>query len=135
MVISGATTAPTIAVLYAGLSTTLERGIYVGHTPISYGRDRSTINGVSENGQYLGEVVIRENFSTSVSLNNLTASWYRNTLDPYFALKPRRPCFWVWYPDSYPSEVGYCWVEGNPRPVNQRNNGMMQISWNFRGIA
>lgn len=133
--ITGATDAPSIAVLYVGKSIKLERNIYVGHTPINYGRDRQTINGVSENGQYLGELVVRENFSTQVSLQNLTPEWYRGTLDPYFKQKPRIPCFWAWRPDTYSDEVGFCWVEGNPRPTNHRSNGMMEISWNFRGIA
>ena len=98
IIIAGATEAPTIAVLYVGKSVKLQRNIYVGHTPITYGRDR-------------------------------------NTLDPFFAQKPRRPCFWAWRPATYADEVGYCWVEGDPRPTNQRANGMMQIDWNFRGIV
>lgn len=135
IIITGATEAPTIAVLYVGKSVKLQRNIYVGHTPITYGRDRNTINGISENGQYLGEIVVNESSSTQVSLQNLTPTWYRNTLDPFFAQKPRRPCFWAWRPATYADEVGYCWVEGDPRPTNQRANGMMQIDWNFRGIV
>jgi hypothetical protein len=135
IIISGATDAPSIAVLYIGKSIRLQRNIYVGHTPINYGRDRVAINGVSENGQYLGEIVVRETNSTQVSLQNLTPLWYRTTLDPFFALKPRVPCFWAWRPSTYEAEVGYAWVEGNPRPTNQRSNGMMEISWNFRGIV
>lgn len=133
--IDGAITAPSIAVLYVGLSIRLQRNIYVGHTPITYGRDRVAINGVSENGQYLGEIVVRETNSTSVNLQNLTPDWYRSTLDPFFALSPRVPCFWAWRPDGYPDEVSYCWIEGNPRPTNQRSNGMMEVSWNFKGVA
>jgi len=133
--ITGATTIPQIAVLYCGLALRLERSIYVGHTPITMGRDRKAINGVSENGQYLGEAVLSESFSTSVRLQNLTPAWYRSDLDPYFAAKPRVPCFYAWRPDGYADEVGYCWVEGNPRPVNSLSNGMMSIDWTFRGLA
>lgn len=133
--ITGATVAPTIGVIYCGQALRLQRSIYVGHTPINYGRDRKTINGMSENGQYLGEVVIRESKITQVSLQNLTPAWYRSYLDPFFALSPRVPCFWAWRPEGYPSEVGYCWIEGEPKVSNQRNNGMMQASWNFRGLS
>jgi hypothetical protein len=132
--IRGISNAAKIAVIYCGLSVELERNIYVGHTPINYGRDRSTVQGVSQSGEYLGEVILNETLSTSVSLQNLTPNWYRATLDPFFGRKPRDPCFWAWRPGSYPTEVSYCWVEGNPRPSNQRSNGMMQIDWNFRGI-
>ena len=129
------TTSAKVAVIYVGKAIRLQRGIYVGHTPITYGRNRTTVNGVSENGQYLGEIVTRETSSTNVDLKNLTAAWYRETLDPFFAEKPRRPCFWAWRPKDYPAEVGFCWVEGNPQPSNQRSNGMMQIGWAFKGIA
>lgn len=135
LVIEGATDPAKIAVLYIGQTTLLQRNIYVGHTPMEYGRDRQTVNGLSENGQYLGELVVRESKTTQVNLQNLTPDWYRSTLDPYFALKPRVPCFWSWRPGGYPSEVNYAWVEGEPQMSNQRVNGMVQASWTFRGIA
>lgn len=133
--IRSASGAARIAVLYAGKSVSLQRNIYVGHTPINYGRDRGVISGVSQAGDYLGEIELDQTLSTSVSLNNLTPEWYRQTLDPFFAQRPRKPCFYAWRPDTYPAEVAYCWVEGNPRPSNQSPNGMMQISWNLRGIS
>lgn len=135
LIIRGATTPPRIAVLYIGKALRLQRNIYVGHTPINYGRDRTSINGVSENGQYLGEIVVRETNTTSVNLQNLDPDWYRTELDPFFALKPRPPCFWAWRPSKYPAEVGYAWIEDNPSMSNQRANGMVQASWNFRGIV
>ena len=135
IIIEGATTAPRIAVLYVGKSIRLQRNIYVGHTPITYGRQRTAINGVSENGQYLGEIVVREVNATSVNLQNLEPDWYRNVLDPFFKASPRVPCFWAWRPSKYPAEVGYCWVEGDPSMSNQLSNGMVQCSWNFKGIV
>jgi len=135
LIINGATNAPQIGVIYIGKALQLERNIYVGHTPVTYGRNRKTVNGVSENGQYLGEIVVRQNNSTSVNLQNLTPDWYRSFLDPFFKLTPRVPCFWAWRPQDYPAEVGYCWIEGEPSMSNQRSNGMVECSWNFKGIA
>lgn len=135
IIIEGATVAPQIGVIYIGKSLRLERNIYVGHTPITYGRNRKTINGVSENGQYLGGIDVRSNNVTSVNLQNLTPTWYRSFLDPFFKLSPRIPCFWAWRPETYPDEVGYAWVEGEPNMSNQRANGMVQVSWNFKGNA
>jgi len=135
LIINGATNAPQIGVIYIGKALQLERNIYVGHTPVTYGRNRKTVNGVSENGQYLGEIVVRQNNSTSVNLQNLTPDWYRSFLDPFFKLTPRVPCFWAWRPQDYLAEVGYCWVEGEPSMSNQRSNGMVECSWNFKGIA
>lgn len=135
IIIEGATMAPQIGVIRLGKSLRLERNIYVGHTPITYGRNRKTVNGVSENGQYIGEIVVRQNNVTSVSLQNLTPSWYRSMLDPFFAQTPRQPCFWAWRPQDYPDEVGYAWIEGEPQMSNQRSNGMVEASWNFKAIA
>lgn len=133
--IRGVSNAAKIAVVYVGESLALERNIYVGHTPINYARARSVVNGVSQGGEFLGEVVTNETLTTNVSLTNLTPVWYRAELDPFFAANPRNPCFWAWRPGTYPAEVSYCWVEGDARPTNQRSNGMMDISWAFRGIA
>ena len=133
--IAGATTVPRVAVLYVGKAIRFERNIYVGHTPITYARDRQAYNGVSESGEYLGEVILNETRSNTVSLKNLTPDWYRQTLDPFLAQQPRKPAFFAWRPEDYPAEIGYVWVTGNPRPVNQRSNGMMSIDMNFRGIS
>ncbi len=135
IVIQSAAVAPRIAVLYVGKALKLQRNIYVGHTPITYGRDRKTINGLSENGQYLGEIVVSQSNAANVNLQNLTEEWYRTELDPFFAAVPRVPCFWAWRPDTYATEVGYAWVEGEPSMSNQRSNGMVQCSWQFRGIV
>ena len=124
-----------IGVIYVGLSIELQRNIYVGHTPITYGRNRQTVGGISEAGQYLGEVVRRRTLTTSVELSNLTADWYREVLDPWLGQEERTPAFWAWRPFSYPDEVAYVWVTGDPRPQNARSNGMMSISLNFEGLA
>lgn len=124
-----------IAAIYVGLGIRLERNIYVGHTPITMGRNRTAINGVSQSGEYLGEIVTNQSLSTNVTLSNLTPSWYRSILDPFFKRNPRGPCFFAWRPASYPSEVSYCWVTGNPRPENSRANGMMGVSFDLVGIA
>ena len=126
---------PAIAVAYLGRVTELQRRIYVGHTPVTMGRTVETVGGYSENGQYLGEVTRREGRQTSVNLQNLTPSWYRSNLDPFLAQRPRRPAFFAWRPESYPTEVGYVWLRGNPQPSNQRANGMMQIDMDFEAIT
>ena len=133
--IRGVSNAAKIAVVYVGQSLRFERNIYVGHTPITYGRQRQAINGVSQAGEFLGQVVLNETLATTVDVQNLTPLWYRNELDPFFAMNPRKPIFWAWRPATYPNEVAYAWVEGSPQVSNQRSNGMMQTSFNLRGIA
>ena len=130
----GAGSSPAVlGYLALGQALVLQRGIYVGHTPITYARDRKIIKGLSESGQYLGEVIVRSNNRTGVSLQNLTPDWYRNELDPIF--RQRVPFFWAWYPSKYAAEVGYVWLDGEPNMSNQRSNGMVEVSMSLVGMV
>ena len=113
----------------------LQRRIYVGHTPIPYGRESRVTTGVSESGNFLGRIVLGESLETSVDLQNMTPAWYRAEMDPFIAASKEAPFFFAWRPDSYPRETGYAWMTNNPKPSNQRSNGMMQISLSMGGIA
>lgn len=127
--------APSIAVLYLGRILTLQRRVYVGHTPIVYGRDTQTVNGVSESGNFLGRIVTGETRVSSVELANLTPTWYRQHMDPFIAAAQTTPFFFAWRPGTYPNETGFAWLTDQPRPTNQLPNGMMRISMSMRGIA
>jgi len=126
---------PRAAVLYVGKLLVLQRRIYVGHTPIPYGRESRVTTGVSESGNFLGRIVLGESLETSVDLQNMTPAWYRAEMDPFIAASKEAPFFFAWRPDSYPRETGYAWMTNNPKPSNQRSNGMMQISLSMGGIA
>jgi hypothetical protein len=124
-----------IAVVYTGLLLTLQRRIYVGHTPITFGRSQKVANGKSEGGDFLGRIILSEQTATNVDIQNLTASWYRSTLDPFIQASKDSPFFFAWRPGSYPLEVGFAWMTNDPQPTNQRSNGMMQIQLQMTGIA
>lgn len=125
---------PEIAVLYVGSILRLQRRIYVGHTPIVFGRDSTVSSGFSEEGQFLGRVVRRRMYQSSVSMQNLTASWYRTYLDPFFHAAVATPFFWAWRPSTYPTEVGYAWLTSDGAMSNQRSNGMVQMDFKMQGI-
>jgi hypothetical protein len=99
------------------------------------GRVTQKIGGVSESGQYLGQITRRRSLGTSISLQNLNALWYRETLDPIIGADPREPFFWAWRPGTYPEELAYAWIKGDPQPSNQRANGMMEISFDIEAIV
>lgn len=129
------TVAPKIAVLYIGQATVIPRKIYVGHTPITMGINRSVIGGMSESGQYLGHVTRRRSLSSKVELKNLNPLWYRENLQQFFSTPTRQPFFWAWRPEQYPDEVGYAWLTKDATPSNQRSNGMMEISFDMEAIV
>ena len=133
--IQNATVEPEIAILYVGELLELQRRIYVGHTPITYGRQTTVQSGRSESGNYLGRVILQERLSTSVQLENLTPNWYRETMEPFVIAAKSQPFFYSWRPTTYPEEVGFCWLTNDAVPVNQRANGMMSIGLDMGGFA
>lgn len=124
-----------IAVMYVGKLLPLQRRIYVGHTPIPYGRSPSVLNGETEAGDFLGRIVTSEMLETGVELQNLTPNWYRSKLDPFVRSSKENPFFFAWRPGDYPDEVGFAWMTNKPQPRNQRQNGMMMIDFQMRGIS
>ena len=123
------------AVMYVGKLLILVRRIYVGHTPVIYGRSQSLANHMSISGEFLGRIVLSEKIGTDVELKNLTPGWYRTYFEP-FALAAREiPFFFGWRPGTYPYESGFVWLTGDPKPSNQLPNGMMQVSITMAGIS
>lgn len=126
---------PRIAVIFIGKMLVLQRRTYVGHTPITMGRDTTFTTNRSENGHFLGRAIRRESLSSSINLQNLTPEWYRSYMDPFAEAAKLTPFFWAWRPVDYPLEVGYCWTTDAITPKNQRANGMMEVSFKITGIG
>lgn len=117
-----------IANVMAGERLDMQRALYVGHTPITFGRSSIITSNRAESGQFLGRIQRRETLRTSVAIANLTAAFYRASVDPAFEALQLQPAYWAWKP-SQTSEVAYAWVQGDPRVSNQRPNGMVSIDF------
>lgn len=131
---SGVTEPPEMAVLHLGRALTMPRRIYVGHTPMPFGREPRVTSGLSENGQFLGRVLESTGFETSVNFENLSPQWMRQHFDPFIKHCITRPYFWSWRPSTYEDEAAYAWFTQIPRPTNQRENGMMSVGWSMGGV-
>jgi hypothetical protein len=126
---------PFVAVMYVGALLVMQRRIYVGHTPMKYGRSISVANHRSISGNFLGRIVLSESRSSHAEFKNLTPDWYRTYLDPFILSAQENPFFFAWRPGTYPNECGYAWLTSDPRPSNQLANGMMQVGFDMGGIA
>lgn len=124
-----------IAVIYAGALLVLQRRIYVGHVPLPYGRSARIVNGKSEGGDFLGRILLSEQTATAVDLQNIEPDWYRANMDAFVLASKTIPFFFAWRPQEYPNEVGFAWMTNDPKPANQRSNGMMQIQLQMTGIS
>lgn len=133
--IKDATDDPQIAVMYLGEILTLERKIYVGHTPAPLARQTNVVNAHSENGNFLGRIVLSEMTASQVVLNNLTPAWVRASLDPFLEGAKEEPFFFAWRPQDYPDETSFAWMTDNPQPTNAQPNGMMSCSFQFTAVS
>lgn len=132
--IQSATADPSIAVLYIGSILTLERKVYVGHTPAPLARRPNAVNAMSESGNFLGRIILSETNGSQVSMTNLTAAWVRAKLDPFFLAAQEEPFFFAWRPHDYPGDVNFAWMSDMTPPANQSPNGMMSASFSFTAI-
>jgi hypothetical protein len=131
------------AVVMIGPALVAQRRIWMSHTPITMGVTTTLVNGMSQAGDFLGTTVLGEYTSTTIDLKNLTPDWYREYFDPFVRAAKTLPFFFAWRPVDYPNEVGFCWLTGNPKPVNQRrrtsatgqDHGLMSVQLAVNGIV
>ncbi|NTW98522.1 MAG: hypothetical protein HGB35_01015 [Geobacteraceae bacterium] len=127
---------PEAAVLYIGAVMLLPRNIYVGHTPIPYGRGIEAVNGLSESGAFLGRIIRGTTYGSTVSIKNMTPEWYRSTFERFIAVAKTSAWFYAWRLADYPEEIGYCWVKGGVAvPEKSGPKGFMSVSFDIQGIA
>lgn len=126
---------PRIAILYSGLLTRLPRNIYVGHTPINYGRHTEVTSGKNEAGDFLGRIVTRRSKNTQVVMSNIPPDWFRTDFEPFMTFAEEFPFFFAWRPRDYPMEVGFVWTTDDIMSSNEQANGFMEFQMTLAGIA
>ena len=88
-----------IGVIKLGVSVALPRNIYVGHTPITYGRNTKKLISNSDNGQYLGQVSLKTSLMSAVDMDNIPPDYWRDILYPLFVIPAdTQAFFWAWRP-------------------------------------
>lgn len=132
--IQNATVDPYIAIMYVGQLLVLQRRIFVGHSPARLSRKPTTLNAVSENGNFLGRITVSEMNGSSVQMQNLDPEWYRELFDPFLVAARDEPFFFAWRPYDFPDELSFAWLTDMPQPSNQLPNGMMSVSFSFTAI-
>jgi len=129
------TAMPSVGVFMTGRALEMQRGLYVGHTPITLARKTQRITNKTEGGQYAGNSVITEGVSTSFEWKNLTAQWYREKFDPFVVYARSRPFFIAWRYAEFPLEVGFVWTTDDIRPTNSGPRDLMSVSMSVDGYS
>ena len=131
--------APIIGHVKMGRALILQRRIYVGHQPATLARNVKKTSLGSENGQYLGQVVHRSYYTTSINQENNSPAFVRANIVPFInhvnghvEVNDTAPAtfFFAWRPGDYPDEVVYGWTSDNIQPENQGSDSMGgRMSW------
>lgn len=125
---------PQAAVVYTGALMVFERGIQPGTTPLSRARERNITSPRSQSGEFLGSIINGERLMSSVTFSKLSAAWYRSTLDPFLEATAGLPFFWGWRPQTYPAEVAFAWMPGDPKPTPDMS-GNIDVTLQLEGLA
>ncbi len=138
---------PRIAHIKLGRALVLQRRIYVGHMPATLAKNVKKTTHGSESGQYLGQVVHRSYYQTSLSQENNSPAFVRENIVPFInhvnghtVTENTAPAtfFFAWRPSDYPDEVIYGWTGDNIQPENQGGDtlgGRMSWSCNIEAVA
>lgn len=124
-----------IAVLYVGKLLVLPRKVYQGLVPINYARTAKVTNGKSEAGNFLGRIVMQEYVDTTLPLSLIDPTYYRDHIDAFLDVAQEIPFFIAWRPETYPMEVGYCFMKNNPAPLNQAPHGLISMTLDMTGVV
>jgi hypothetical protein len=128
---------PELAVLYVGKLLVMERSIDVGqdHVPMIFGRRTNAVNSMSENGQFLGRIVLSEHRESKAQFKWFTDDFYRDDIDEFLEAAQETPFFFAWSPEEYPAEVSYAWLTNNAEPMVDPATRRVHLDLEMKGIA
>jgi hypothetical protein len=127
-------TPPQIAVVYVGDALIMPRSLPEGFVLPGDARERETVGGVSESGDFLGEVITSERTAFSVPFELLEGDWYRAHMREF--TRTALPFFYAFSPATMPAECGYVKFSGSP-PKGQvsRFTGHVDVSLDLVGVV
>lgn len=131
--VEGGDVPASIAVLYVGKLLVMPRGITAGHVPLDQAQQTQVVNGRSEAGHYLGRIITGQSSSTSAQFTTLPIAWYYEHMAPFVDRGTAGPFFFAWLPWSRPNDVGFTWLNSDPRP--SMGSLFFDISLDIGGIT
>lgn len=126
---------PRIAVVYIGALLRLQRGLQPGFTPPPWAASDDAVATISESGDYLGQVVLRQSLAFAVSMQWIDYDWWNANMAGFIRhARRRQPFFFAWMPATYPDEAGYDWTQSDLRPEMQTDL-TLNVSFDLRAVS
>lgn len=128
---------PRAAVLHVGKLLVLPSKIWQDHTPITFGRRQTVINGRSTTGEFLGSILTGAWNEGRIKETLIDPDVYREDVDAFMAaaVYERAAFFFGWRPQMYPTEVGYCWALNEAQPKNSTGHGLTEFDMQIQGVV
>lgn len=124
---------PQAAVMYIGPMLRMMLEIPPGYQLGTDARDIEIASGISESGEFLGDIIIGQTLDAPVEFKLLDPLWYRAQMRPF--LFARVPFFFAWAPLIFPDEVLFGKFNGNTKPVVNQVTGEIDISLPIIALA
>lgn len=123
---------PEAAVIYAGPTLRVIEGVPPGHVPLPQAREIDMLSGLSEAGDFVGDVITSRRLASSVEFRGLNWEWYIARLQPI--LDARKPFFFSWSPGRTGAVCTFTKIAGNPKPTISQVTGETDISISLIGL-
>lgn len=128
--------APFAAVAMCGEVITLPYGVPPGHVPIKFGDTTEQRDVGNQGGDHLGLAIITRKRSGNIVQQRIDPAWYRARLEPFRqGFRDGDTFLFVWAPDDYPDEAGYCWRAGDATPSISQTTGEVDITFPINAVA
>jgi len=91
-------------------------------------------NNIGANGSVLGRSIKRLERQGKIQLENLTATWVRDSWEPFATHACRYPFFFQWNSRDYSSEVAFAFAE-QIEPPKHTANGYLAVEMPIRMLV
>ena len=132
---------PYIAHFKAGNVTVLQRRDFAGVESGSISKDLRRTQNISDNGQYLGEVILSSKRMGQINQTNNTPVFVRDEIVDFIShtqgdtVSPGgspSTFFYAWRPNKYPEDVLYGWTRDTIRPSHEAGDSFGgRMSWSL----
>jgi len=124
-----------------GQATVLQRRVFAGETSGSLYKNVRRTQNMSDNGEYLGQVVLSTKRTQAVSQENNTPAFVRDNIVDFISHTQGEATligtsastfFYAWRPTSYPDDVVYGWTMDEITPAHQSGDSFGgRMNWSF----
>lgn len=127
-------TLPQMAHVKLGEILVMERCIKAPHKSITLSRVSKVISNTSENGAFLGRILVNQYLETDYDFRNITPIFYRDHVDEFSIHAVTGAFFIAWKPLAYPNEIAYGWAKSDICFVADNDNGMGNVQINVKAV-